>query len=83
MTTVLVWHARHSYCLVIGRNYVISLGVALAAMTAVVFWLKYLPWTASVMLFVLIAAAVVVYFGMLVLGGNEIIKEVIRKLKRK
>lgn len=44
VTTVLVWHARCSYHLAIGRNYVISLGAALAAMTAVVCWLKHLSW---------------------------------------
>ena len=76
---VLVWHARCSYHLAIGRNYVISLGAALAAMTAVVFLLKRLTWTVPVMLFVLIAAAAAVYFGCLLLFRNDTVMELLHK----
>jgi len=79
VTTVLVWHARCSYHLAIGRNYVISLGAALAAMTAVVFLLKRLTWTVPVMLFVLIAAAAAVYFGCLLLFRNDTVMELLHK----
>ena len=79
VTTVLVWHARCSYHLAIGRNYVISLGAALAAMTAVVCWLKHLSWALPVMLFVLIAAAVAVYFGCLLLFRNDTVMELLHK----
>ena len=73
VTTVLVWHARCSYQLAIGRNYVISLGAALAAMTAVVCWLKHLSWAVPVMLFVLIAAAAAVLFR------NDTVMELLHK----
>ena len=79
VTTVLVWHARCSYHLAIGRNYVISLGAALAAMTAVVCWLKHLSCAVPVMLFVLIAAAAAVYFGCLLLFRNDTVMELLHK----
>ena len=56
-----------------------QLGAALAAMTAVVCWLKHLSWAVPVMLFVLIAAAAAVYFGCLLLFRNDTVMELLHK----
>lgn len=82
VTVILLWHARKYYCLTISRRYVISILAALGMMTVVTTLLW--KWvTQEWMVLPVIAAAALVYFCTLLLFGNELVLELLHKVRRK
>ena len=82
VTVILLWYARKYYKLTIGRRYVGSVCAALVCMAAATVLLSRLiekDW----MVLPVIAAAAVVYFGVLLLLRNELMMELFHKVIRK
>lgn len=83
VTVILLWHARTYYRLTISRRYVISMTAALVLMTVVTVLLLWKWCMEDWMVLPVIAAAAVVYFGSLLLFGNELVVELLHRVMRK
>lgn len=83
VTVILLGYARKYYNLTFGRRYVISILAALISMSIVTVLLSYRWGTESWMVLPVITVAALVYFGVLLLSGNELMVELLRKLLRK
>ena len=82
VTALLLWYAKDCYTIRVGRNYLWSTGAALLVMAGVVLGLSALfRGTSGGVLFV-IAAGAVCYAVCLLLFRNELLMELIQKLKR-
>lgn len=81
VTVLLLWYARKAYRLKIGKNYVWTTGVATILMSGTVMIIDMLSGTRQWMVLIVIAVAVFVYFGSLLVFGNEVIVEFLKKAK--
>lgn len=82
VTGILLWYAAKCYRLEIGKRYVWSVSVSLAAMTVSVILMKYVLGAEPGMAIGIIAAAAAVYFGCLVLLKNEMAEVILNKGKK-
>lgn len=82
VTVVLLWHSKQFFTLHISRRYIESLILSTLIMVAVVFGLKYAvggePW----FVLMIIAAAALVYGAGLFLLKNDIVLELLQKIRR-
>lgn len=83
VTAVLVINAANYFRLKIHKKYIISIAIASSVMVPVVYLLKTLPDCGVLQLFAIIIGAAAAYFGVLLLCGNEIIIQLINKLKQR
>lgn len=83
VTIILLWHSRKFFRLEIGKNYIFSVMFSLVTMTAAVYGLKKILGGEIEMVAILIVAAVVVYFGSLLLCRNELLMELWEKVKNR
>ncbi len=84
VTVILIWHARHSYQLHIGRNYIVSEAVAVAVLTGIVAGFKSCFGTQdSVLIVPIIAVGAAGYFLCLILMKNDTLMELTGKVKER
>lgn len=81
VTVILLWYARKYYTLSVSRNYILSTGAALFVMGAVVLGLSQLLGSEPWVVLPIIAVAAVAYFGCLFLFKNEMVVELLEKLR--
>lgn len=78
---VLLWHSRKFYQLHISGRYVCSTLGAILIMTGAVFGLKRILGTEPEMVLLIIAVAAVLYFAALIVLRNELVLELLEKLR--
>ena len=81
VTTILLVHAKKYYVLKFSRHYILSLVMALLVMLAVVFGMERLLGKSPWMVLLIIVAAGIVYFAVLLLLHNEIVEKLVKKIK--
>lgn len=83
VTAILLWYARKYYILQIGRSYMVSMLTALAFMAGAVKLLSWKCITQAWMVLLVIAAGALVYFVILLVLRNELLLELIRKIRKR
>lgn len=81
VTALLLWYAKDCYTLRVSRNYMWSTGGALLVMAGVVLGMSALFRGVSGGVLIVITAAVVCYIACLLLFRNELLTELLKKLK--
>ena len=81
VTVILLWHSKNYFVLKINKRYLFSTFFSLIIMTGTVFGLKRVLFNEPRTILFVIAAAALVYFLSLILFRNQMILELLQKIK--